>query len=110
MRELVAMGRAAVPQLCAELDRTTENAMLRRLGFALRAIGDARAVPALIRALPKTLLPSCRDYGLIVGDKVLTEFMQTHHLSKGKGGTYFDLGRPVREVVGTLHGLTKQNL
>ena len=58
MRELVAVGRDAVPQLCAELDRTTENRMLRRLGFALRAIGDPRAVPALIRAIPRTLLPS----------------------------------------------------
>ena len=109
MRELVAVGREAVPQLCAELDRTTENRMLRRLGFALRAIGDPRAVPALIRALPKTLLPSSSDYGLIVGDKELTDFMQTHDLDKGKGGTYFGLGRPVREIVGALHGLTGQN-
>src|SRR5438552_16802014 len=50
MRELVAVGRAAVPELCAELDRTTENRTLRRFGFALRAIGDPRAAPALIRA------------------------------------------------------------
>ena len=81
-----AVGRDSVPQLCAELDRTTDNRMLRRLGFALRAIGDARAVPALIRAIPKTLLPSSSDYGLIVGDKELTEFMQTHDLNKGKEG------------------------
>jgi hypothetical protein len=109
MRELVAVGRDAVPQLCDELDRTTENRMLRRLGFALRAIGDPRAVPALIRAIPKTLLPSSSDYGLIVSDKELTGFMQTHDLDKGKGGEYFDLGRPVREIVGALHGLTGQN-
>ena len=67
LRELVAVGPVAVPQMCAELDRTTENRMLRRLGFALRAIGDPRAVPALIRAIPKTLLPSSSDYGLNVG-------------------------------------------
>jgi hypothetical protein len=109
MRELVAIGRDAVPQLCAELDRTTENRMLRRLGFALRAIGDARAVPALIRALPKTLLPSSSDYGLIVGDKELTAFMQKNDLGKTKGGTYFNFGRPVREIVAALHGLTKQS-
>lgn len=109
MRELVAVGREAVPQLCAELDRTTEDRMLRRLGFALRAIGDARAVPALIRAIPKTLLPSSSDYGLIVSDKELTDFMQTHDLDKGKGGTYFDLGRPVREIIGALHALTRQD-
>ena len=29
--------------------------MLRSLGFVLRAIGDKRAVPALIRAIPTTL-------------------------------------------------------
>jgi beta-lactamase regulating signal transducer with metallopeptidase domain len=108
MHELVAVGRDAVPQLCSELDRTTDDRTLRRLGFALRAIGDPRAVPALIRAIPKTLLPSSSDYGLIVGDHELTDFMQTHDLNKGKGGTYFDLGRPVREIIGTLHGLTGQ--
>ncbi|MEK6261845.1 MAG: M56 family metallopeptidase [Planctomycetota bacterium] len=109
MRELVAVGREAVPQLCDELDRTTNDRMFRRLGFALRTIGDARAVPALIRALPKTLLPSSSDYGLIVNDKGLAAFMQMHDLDKGTRGTYFDLGRPVREIVGALHGLTKQN-
>ena len=107
MRELVAVGRDAVPQLCEELDRTTENRMLRRLAFALRAIGDPRAVPALIRAIPKTLLPSSSDYGLIVEDQELTAFMQRHDLSHGKG-TYFDLGRPEREICSALYTLTKQ--
>jgi hypothetical protein len=92
------------------LDGTTEDRMLRRLGFALRAIGDARAVPALIRALPKTLLPSSSDYGLNVSDMELTKFMQTHDLDKEMRGMYFDLGRPGREIVGALHTLTKQNL
>ncbi len=109
MRELVAVGGAAVPELCAELDETTNNMMLRRLGFALRAIGDARAVPALIRAIPKTLLPSSSDYGLIVGDKELTRLMQMHDLRKSKGGQYFDFGRPEREIIGALHELTKQD-
>lgn len=109
MRELVAVGRDAVPQLCAELDRTIEDRMLRRLGFALRAIGDPRAVPALIRAFPKTLLPSSSDYGLVVGDKELTEFMQTHDLDKGNRGTHFGFKRPVREIVGALHTLTGQS-
>jgi hypothetical protein len=109
MRELVAIGPEAVPKLCAELDRTTDNRTLRRLGFALRAIGDARAVPALIRAIPRTLHPSSSDYGLIVGDKELSEFMQTHDLDRGKGGTHFSFGRPVREIFGALHVLTKED-
>ena len=108
MRELVAVGREAVPQLCAELDRTTENVMLRRLGFALRAIGDPRAVPALIRAIPRTLLPSSSDYGLIVSDKELMAFMQTHDLDQRKG-EHFGLGGPEREIIGALHALTGQN-
>ena len=109
MRELVAVGHDAVPQLCAELDRTTEDRALRRLGFALRAIGDPRAVPALIRAIPKTLLPSSSDYGLNVIDKELMDFMLTHDLRKEKGREYVDLGRPVREIIGALHGVTGQN-
>ncbi len=109
MRELVAVGADATPQLCAELDRTTESGMLRRLGFALRAIGDPRAVPALIRSIPKTLLPASSDYGLIVGDKDLTEFMQTHDLDKRKRGTYFSFGRPLREIFGALHKLAGQD-
>lgn len=109
MRELVEIGHEAVPQLCAELDRTSEDRMLRRLGFALRAIGDPRAVPALVRAFPKSLLPSSSDYGLIVEDKELTEFMQRYDLQAGKGGKHFGLGRAVREVVGALQRLTGQN-
>ncbi len=110
MRELVAVGPDAVPQLCTELDQTTENRMLRRLGFALRAIGDPRAVPALIRSIPKTLLPASSDYGLIVADGGLAEFMQKHDLrGRRPGGQYFDLGRPEREVLGALHQLTGQD-
>jgi hypothetical protein len=106
MRDLVAIGRDAVPQLCNELDRTTENCMMRRLGFALRAIGDTRATPALIRAVPKSLVPACSDYGLIVADPALTEFMQVHSLDKRRGGPHFSFGRPVREIVSALQSLT----
>ena len=109
MHDLVRIGRDAVPQLCAELDSTNGPRMLRRLGFALRAIGDPRSVPALIRAIPKTLLPASSDYGLIVADSELAEFMQQHDLNAGRGGQYFDLGRPVREIFGALHKLTGQN-
>jgi beta-lactamase regulating signal transducer with metallopeptidase domain len=110
MRELVTIGPDAVPQLCAELDATNQQRMLRRLGFALRALGDVRAVPALIRAIPKTLQPPMSDYGLIVDDAELGEFMREHDLDKGSGkGTHFGFGRPVREVFGALHAITKQN-
>jgi hypothetical protein len=109
MRDLVGIGAEAVPQLCAELDRTTEQRTLRRLGFALRAIGDPRAVPALIRAIPRTLLPSSSDYGLLVADAGLLAFMQEHDLRDDGGGRYFGFGRPVREIFGALSKLTGQN-
>jgi hypothetical protein len=110
MRELVAEGRDAVPQLCAELDQTTEDRALRRLAFAVRAIGDARAVPALIRAIPRTLVPPSSDYGLIVADGALAQFMQKYQLPNGpQGGTYFSFGRPEREIFGALHKLTRQD-
>ena len=51
LKALVDEGPAAVPELIAELDATDDDIMLRNLGFILRAIGDKRAVPALIRAL-----------------------------------------------------------
>jgi hypothetical protein len=109
MRELVGIGADAVPQLCAELDETNEQCMIRRLGFALRAIGDPRAVPALIRAIPKTLQPSQSDYGLLVADGELTKFMRQHDLDERDFGAYFNFGRPVREVFGALHKLTGQD-
>ncbi|HEY2250776.1 MAG TPA: carboxypeptidase regulatory-like domain-containing protein, partial [Planctomycetaceae bacterium] len=109
MRALVGVGRDAVPQLCDELDTTTENRTLRRLAFALRSIGDSRAVPALIRAIPKTLLPGSSDYGLIVEDKELTAFMQKHDLDVGEGVAFFGLGRPEREIQGALLKLTKRS-
>jgi hypothetical protein len=99
-----------VPQLCAELDQTTEQRMLRRLGFALRAIGDARAVPALVRAIPKTLQPPLSDYGLVVDNNELAAFMREHDLDGGQGrGTSFGFGRPVREIFGALQKLTNQD-
>src|SRR5580704_10340990 len=53
MRELVRIGSPAVPELVAELDRTERPVTLRGLAFTLRAIGDPRAVPSLIRAQSK---------------------------------------------------------
>jgi hypothetical protein len=110
MRELVTLGPQALPEVCAELDRTSDDRTLRRLGFALRAIGDARAVPALIRAIPRTLQPSSSDYGLIIADAKLTEFMQKNDLrGSPRGGHYFDFGRPEREIFGALRKLTSQS-
>ncbi len=106
LKAIVDLGPEAVPELIAELDATNDNMMLRCLGFTLRAIGDKRAVPALIRALPKTLFPPGSDMGLQAEDKVLAKFMQQHDLDKGDSGERYSFGRPVREIFGALHKLT----
>lgn len=109
LRDIVTIGRDAVPQLCEELDQTTDNVTVRRLAFALRAIGDTRAIPALIRAIPKSVFRSSSDYGLLVEDPQLLQFMQLHDHEPGKQGQYFFLGRSEREIVYTLHKLTGQD-
>jgi beta-lactamase regulating signal transducer with metallopeptidase domain len=108
IRDLVAIGRPTVPALIEELDRTTEQWPLRTLGFTLRAIGDPRAVPALIRAIPRTLFGQVGDYGLTLDDADLLAFMQRHDLDPGDTGQAFNFGRPFREITGALHTITGQ--
>ena len=113
VKELVEIGKPAVPALAAALDRTTRDTPMRLLPFTLRAIGDPRAVPALIRALPKTLLPPGSDCGMSVNDAELLKFMQANDLEgsagKARGGRGFGMGRPVREVCGALEKITGTN-
>ncbi len=108
VRNLARIGKPAVPALIEELDRTTENRPLRSLGFTLRAIGDPRAVPALIRAIPRTLVPPGSDYGLTMDDPELLAFLQQHDLHKGADGRNFTFGMPYREITGALHAITGQ--
>jgi beta-lactamase regulating signal transducer with metallopeptidase domain len=57
LRVLIQAGKPAVPRITAELDKTNRYPTIQALGFVLRVIGDARAVPALIRAVPRSLQP-----------------------------------------------------
>jgi hypothetical protein len=111
MRDLVTIGKPAVLPLCREFELTDQQRMMRRLAFALRAIGDPRAVPTLIRVLPKTLQPPQSDYGLIVEDDGLVAFMRKHGVPGGREhGRYFSFRRPVRETYHALTHLTNRNL
>jgi len=59
VKEIVELGPDAIPDLIEELDATQDPRMLQILGLMLQAIDDTRAVPALIRAIPRTFqLPS----------------------------------------------------
>jgi hypothetical protein len=109
LKEIVDLGPDAVPDLIAELDATSNDMMLRCLGFTLRAIGDKRAIPALIRTIPKTLLPPGSDMGLKATDKELAKFAQKHDLDPRDTGLDYGFGRPVREVLGALQSLSGTN-
>ena len=106
LKEIVEQGPAAVPELIEELDVTSDRRMLADLGFILRAIGDRRAAPALIRSIPKTLIPPSSDVGCRLEDPVLLKFMHKHELGEHHEKNQFSFGRPVREVFGALHKLT----
>jgi hypothetical protein len=114
LREIVDMGPAAVPELIDELDATDNDMMLRCLGFTLRAIGDKRAVPGLIRAIAKTLRRPGSDMGLRGQDANLVKFMQQYGLRNARTadrfnqGDRYSFGRPVCEVFGALEMLSGQ--
>lgn len=104
----------ALPAVVAALDEEERDHPISKLAFALRAMGDPRAVPALIRALPKTLVPSRSDYGLPVdggGDDhdELLRFITAHDQGDGDDGDMFTYGRAFREVAVTLQKLTDQD-
>lgn len=108
IRELVQIGGPAVPALVALLDRTDADLSLRLIGFSLRAIGDPRAVPALIRAIPKTLRPPGSDCGVRFNDIELRDCLAQYHLSAPKPDQRgaIDLGRPVREICTALQKIS----
>lgn len=108
LKQIVDLGPAAVPELVQELDSTTNDRMLRCLAFTLRAIDDKRAVPALIRAIPKILLPTGSDCGLTATDPELVKFAQQHDRDLSHRGNEYSFGRPVNEIFGALHKLTGQ--
>ncbi len=83
LKAIVDLGPEAVPELIAELDATSDEMMLRCCGFTLRAIGDRRAMPALIRAIPKTLVPASSDMGLLAEDEALAKWAQQYDVGEG---------------------------
>ena len=77
IKYLVDHKDEGLPAVIKQLDAESRDHAISKLAFALRAMGDARAVPALIRALPRTLQPGRSDFGLeLIEDAALLSFMQ----------------------------------
>jgi beta-lactamase regulating signal transducer with metallopeptidase domain/protocatechuate 3,4-dioxygenase beta subunit len=120
IRELITIGKPAVPRLIEELDQTARVDTFRALGFVLRGINDPRAIPAMIRAIPLVFQVGGGDYGLTIGDdRELNKFMVMHdsqHSGKADSdasiseGQHFDYGSAYREIMLTLEKMTGQSL
>ncbi|SMP57385.1 Serine/threonine protein kinase [Neorhodopirellula lusitana] len=88
LQSLVNYGVDAVPSIVRKLDETDDDRMIATLAFALRAIGDKRAVPALIRAIPRTSVPRIKCNWIqsnSIFDEEFVEFFRRHKF-KGQGG------------------------
>ncbi len=109
LRDLILLGPAATPILTRRLEETEDGYRIRCIVFALRGIGDKRAIPALIRAIPKTLQPSASDYGLQCQDAALHQFLQAHDTDFDDSDSHFSFGRPISEVHRTLRQWTGQD-
>lgn len=121
IRELILIGKPAVPRLVEELDRTQSDHLLRDLGFVLRGIDDPRAVPALIRAIPRIAQPTFSDCGYTINnDPELMKFMHENDSRKvfpldddgvkayAEEATMFSYGRPINEIMPALQKITGQ--
>ncbi len=107
MRELIQLGPKAVDELIAALDATPgeDRRMLRSIPFLLRGIGDKRAVPALIRAIPRCYGADGSDMGYESEDPEMQKFLDEHdsNIRRERGYSY---GRPVNEIFPTLEQWT----
>lgn len=109
IRELVQIGRPAVPAVTAELDRTTQNERLRALGFVLRGIGDPRSIPALIRAIPRVYPGGGSDMGYPVEKNSELHAFMILHDTDPENTEHISFGRPIREIIPALAKITGQS-
>lgn len=105
IKELAAIGEPAVRQLIAALDETDHDVTMQSLVFTLRVIGDARAVPAMIRALPRTATRASQDWAPFDG-QVLEESEESYDLRRRDVYPLFVHGRSAHEITGALEELT----
>lgn len=103
VKQLIRAGKAAVPELVAELRRGGDDYAQSAQLIALRGIGDPSVVPALIDLIETTSYGDS-DRSLMVGSKETQEFM--NEVGKHKETEGFAFMRPISELDGTLKALT----
>ena len=107
IKSIVELGPDSVPELIAELETTNDDNMLRCLGFMLRALNDPRAIPALIRAIPKTFRDPYGEFSLRSKDPELTKFFKQHEAAwLYQSEDSYRLHRPLREICEALRHIT----
>lgn len=74
-KELAEIGKPAVPEVVAELQRTRSDSAMRALAMVLGRIGDVRAVPALIEVSKRAKMDTS-TYGLATKDGALAEWIR----------------------------------
>jgi hypothetical protein len=109
IQQLAKIGPPALPELLLELKQTERGTTLRGVLFALRAIDDARAVPFVIESLPKAerLSRSGSDCAVDFTDPKLQRFMRQNQNYPRDEDEYVSYGRPINEILGTLHKLSR---
>ena len=110
IRELVEIGPDALPELLRELEKAERHPTLRGLLFAIRAIDDPRSLPNVIGAMGKAerLSKQGSDCGVAFQDE-LHAFMKKHQNRPSKDD-WVSYGRPINEILSTLHRLSRQPL
>jgi hypothetical protein len=106
LRDMILLGPKAVPELIVEMDAAKSDMSMRCLAFVLRGIGDKRAIPCLIRAIPRSCIRPGSDMGYRANDPKLLAFMQEHDTEGKVGGSHFSFGRPINEIRAALQKLS----
>ncbi len=110
IRELVSIGRPAVPELLAEMRRNQRWPTQSTAAFALRAIGDPDSVQALIEILGQVTYRG--EYGIHLKDPQLSVFMleNQHRPARDSSRKLKDpqitIGCPVIEITAALEKIT----
>lgn len=108
LRELIQLGPKAVPQICDALDHASDGGNIAILAFSLRAIGDLRAAPALIRALPKTNRWSSPYFS--PSEPELKAFFEKYYLpSEQRTSFNSDINEAKTEILAGWRQLTGEN-